>query len=624
MVVVAAGSIAVQGLNITYEEYAKFPKLFHLDEYHECLKQADGLYCVGTFHVKPSQEPDHIYELMKEYSRDDHNFNRTLIHRGVCVSSRCPSLSHVHNVSERFDRCVAQDSNQRSLQTKLTELIYCRSHAEDDAFNNTNAAIETPHRVFVYAVLGLLALNVIGTIYDKVKGDAANKSKILMSWSILSNWKELVGPYPDGDPRLAAVLPFAIFRVIMMILVMLTHAVLIQSSMYMANPLLLEYSSRQWPMMMLRNGSSLIQILLMLSSFFLAHSLLNCNEITIGIVLKQLGKRIFRIMPVYILVIGFVATWWPLMNDGPLWHYFVGMESQVCRHKFWNHAFFIRKFFTAEPFCLVPTWSLVADMQLYILGCLVILCLQRVRRLALLLLGIGFVLFSILNAILSYINLWRPFMLTSGPENFRTMFTNDPSVYKFYMSPVTSLSAMMAGLFLAYLYYQINKTGVRRYDHKWLFYASILMLIIWPSCGYFLQFYMSREFSAFYMAFERLVTLILSGMLLFSMFNRILKKKIKTHTANIPTKGSPNRMFSWRIWYPLGRSSLSVLMLHWCVNMMFKASTLQPITRNALGMTADTITTTFVTYLLALPVTLLVEIPFTMLYSALTSRQKQD
>ncbi|CAB3260128.1 unnamed protein product [Arctia plantaginis] len=238
MVVVATGSIAVQGLNITYEEYAKFPKLFHLDEYHECLKQADGLYCVGTFHVKPTQEPDHIYELMKEYSRDDHNFNRTLIHR----------------------------------------------------------------------VLGLLALNMIGTIYDKVKGDDANKSKILMSWSILSNWKELVGPYPDGDPRLAAVLPFASFRVIMMILVMLTHAVLIQSSMYMANPLHLEYSSRQWPMMMLRNGSSLIQILLMLSSFFLAHSLLNCNEITFGIVLKQIGKRIFRIMPVYILVIGFVAT----------------------------------------------------------------------------------------------------------------------------------------------------------------------------------------------------------------------------------------------------------------------------------------------------------------------------
>ncbi|CAB3245518.1 unnamed protein product [Arctia plantaginis] len=524
------------------EEYAKFPKLFHLDEYHECLKQADGRYCVGTFHVKPLQEPDHIYELMKEYSLDDHNFNRTLIHRGVCVSSRCPSLSHVHNVSERFDRCVAQDSNQRSLQTKLTELIYCRSHAEDDAFNNTNAAIETPHRVFVYAVLGLLALNVIGTIYDKVKGDDANKSKILMSWSILSNWKELVGPYPDGDPRLAAVLPFASFR----------------------------------------------------------------------------------IMPVYILVIGFAATWWPLMSDGPLWHSFVGKESQICRHKFWNHAFFIRNFFTAEPFCLAQTWSLAADMQLYILGCLVILCLQRVRRLALLLLGIGFVLFSILNAILSYINLWRPFMLISGPENLRTMFINEPSFYKFYLSSVTSLSAMMAGLFLAYLYYQINKTGVRRHDNKWLFYTSILMLIIWPSCGYFLQIYMSREFSAFYMAFERLVTLILSGMLLFSMFNRMLKKKLKTHTANTPTKDSPKRMFSWRIWYPLGRSSLSVLMLHWCVNMMFTASTLQPITRNALSVTADTITTTFVTYLLALPVTLLVEIPFTTLYSALTSRQKQE
>ncbi|CAB3222279.1 unnamed protein product [Arctia plantaginis] len=556
MVVVAAGSIAVQGLEITYEEYAKFPKLFHLDEYHECLKQADGLYCLGTFHVKPTQEPDHIYELMKEYSRDDHNFNRTLIHR------------------------------------------------EDDAFNNTNAAIETPHRVFVYAVLGLLALNVIGTIYDKVKGDAANKSKILMSWSILSNWKELVGPYPDGDPRLAAVLPFAGFRVIMMILVILAHAVLIQYIMYMANPLLGEYASRQWTTMMVKNGSSLMQMLFMLSSFFLAHSLLNFNEITVGLILKQIGKRMFRIMPVYILVIGFAATWWPLMNDGPLWHYLVGMESQVCRHKFWNHAFFIRNFFTAEPFCLVQTWFLAVDMQLYLLGCLVILCLQRVRRLALLLLGIGFVLFSTLNGILAYIYQWRPLMFVSGPENLRTIYRNDPSFYEFYTNPVTSLSAMMAGLFLAHLYYKINKTEVRPNNRKWLFYTSILMLIIWTSCGHFLQIYMSREFSAFYMAFERLVTLISAGMLLFSEFHGILKKKMKTHTANIPTKGFSNLLFSWRIWYPLGRSSLSVLMLHWCVNMMFTASTLQPINRNALGVTADTITTTFVTYLLALPITL--------------------
>ncbi|XP_075984169.1 nose resistant to fluoxetine protein 6-like [Anticarsia gemmatalis] len=464
LVIVVTGSSVVSAMDITYAQHAQFPKLFHLDNYEDCLGAADGLYCVGTFHVRTMKERDPTYELMKEYSLDRHNFNRTLIHRGYCVSSRCPSLSHVHDASKRFERCAALQAKRRSMRAMLTELSYCRTHAEEHAPNID--AIGMPHVVFLCVVFAIFVLNAIGTVYDVMKKDE-KKIKWLTNWSVVSNWPQLVGPYPAGDPRLAAILPLEGGRVFLIMMVVFTHSGCIHHRLYMENPKYIEEMSHHWLMMPLQNGTSAVQLFIILSSFLLAHSLLSSHQpLSFRVLPRLVAKRLLRLMPVYLLVIGFGATWWPLLRTGPLWHAAVDAESHVCRRKFWAHFFFVHNFVEPEKHCFVQTWFLAVDTQLYILAGIITLCLSRVRRIALPLLGGAFIITVLLNATLAYINHWKPVMFMSGPEHLRSMFQGDPSFHSFYISPLGSVPTMLVGVFLAHLLRELNEKGFKAYEHK--------------------------------------------------------------------------------------------------------------------------------------------------------------
>lgn len=47
------------------DEYLRLPQLFHLDNYHRCLTQKNGLYCLATYHITPPLQSHREYELIK-------------------------------------------------------------------------------------------------------------------------------------------------------------------------------------------------------------------------------------------------------------------------------------------------------------------------------------------------------------------------------------------------------------------------------------------------------------------------------------------------------------------------------------------------------------------------------
>uniref|UniRef100_A0A2A4K862 Acyltransferase 3 domain-containing protein n=1 Tax=Heliothis virescens TaxID=7102 RepID=A0A2A4K862_HELVI len=447
------------------EQYVQFPQLFHLDEWETCLARPGALYCLGTFSIKPLSDPHPTYELIMEYSMDPHHFNRTQLHRGYCVSSRCSDVTG-GSPSRRFQRCTSQQLQRFRLRAQLTELSYCRSHAQHKALSNISSSVDTPHRVFLYAIAAIVLLNVVGTVYD-VNTKSDRKLRVVTSWSLVSNWQHLKSPFPAGDPRLDTLLPVEAFRVIMVVLVVFVHAGCLHNILYLQNPQYVEQMSHRPVMMLLQNGSSSIQMLLLLSSFFLADSLLQAPQPPSFILLpKLILKRIFRIAPVYILVMGFSATWWPLTRDGPMWPMLVGRESDICRRKFWPNVFFLQNFIQPELMCQWQTWFLAVDMQLYVVGCFVMLCVSRMRDRALQVLGSGFVCAVLLNLCRAYLNDWKSLMFDSMPNNIRNKFESTPSFSQYYTHPCGSLPAALLGLFVAHLLHHLRDTGFKPQEHK--------------------------------------------------------------------------------------------------------------------------------------------------------------
>ncbi|KAJ8712634.1 hypothetical protein PYW08_007938 [Mythimna loreyi] len=601
--------------DVTDEEYARFPRLYHLDDYSACLSQPDGLYCLGTFHLAPLKQPHPVYDMLKEYSLDRHHFNRTQLHRGYCVSSRCPSLTE-RNASLRFERCAAQWARRLALRTSLSRLSYCRTHAQEFAQAHSPAPLDLPQKVFLYVVGAIVALNVLGTVYDIATGDHTKKNPLLSAWSVRSNWRRLTASYEDGDPRLAALTPVQGVRVLLMMLIMATHSGCIHDMLYLYNPRWIEQISRHPVLMIFLNGTSVVQIFVLLSNFLLGYNLLlysKSNIISYRLLPYITLKRIARIFPVYMVVTGYAATWWARSSTGPLWAPAVGAESDVCRRKFWSHMFFVHNLLNPEEICLVQTWFVAVDMQLYVVAALALLALLRRGRGARAALAALALLSCALNGLLAYAFDWKSIMYFAYPSALKTMYSGIPSFSWLYQAPWGSLPACFIGLLLAFLHFDLQEAGVKVSSYKWLrgsYTWALLLIVSWILAGNYVRQWEAPWFTASYVALERPVLSLLAGAILLGMVNGL--------------EGWLKHLMAWRGWHAMGRMSLSVLMLHWILNLSLAASRPQPIATSLLSVVVDWTATSCGSYLLAVPLTLMLEMPPTRLVSSLLHKDTKQ
>ncbi|XP_023942007.2 O-acyltransferase like protein [Bicyclus anynana] len=596
---VAAAAAAAR--EFTEEDQFRLPRLYHLDNYERCLAPRDGLYCVGSFRLSTDQ-PNAAYNFIKEYSSDPQNFDRTLVHRGYCLTSRCPSKES--NTTLRFERCVEQQALSPGLQASL-ESISCKTHED---LRVKKQGMDTPQQVWLGFVAVFCFFNLIGTLYDlATRGEG--KSRLLNAWSVRANFARLLATYEDGDPRLSALAPLQGVKTLLLALIIMTHSAEIQHKLYLYNP---EYFERilQHPItMLIRNGSALTQIFIVISNFLFAYSLLLYSKT------KQLGlaqlpmcilHRLARITPVHLLLVGFAATWWRPMNDGPQWALTVGAESDICRKKFWTHALYLHNVFNAEEYCLLPTWFLAVDMQLYIVAAILTLYLMQKKKNQIPILATLFVLSCALNFGLAYINEWKSLLYIMVPENVRQTFRGVPSFAQFYTSPWGSLPACLMGLLTAHIHFSMQEQGYKITKHKWvvwLYQLTVPLHMAWIMAGNAILGHTTRVAAAAYVAVERPSFALLASLTLLGIANNI--------------DDWFRRAAAWRGWAAIGRMSLAIMMLHWIINV-HRVGSLRTLTEASVAsIGGDMLTTMLWTTVLAVPVTVLVESPVTRSFTAL-------
>ncbi|XP_032527490.1 O-acyltransferase like protein-like [Danaus plexippus] len=593
------GVVAATDRDFTDVEQLRLPRLFHLDNYERCLAQRGGQYCLGSFRVSADQE-NPKYEFIKEFSSSPQNFDRTLLHRGYCVSSRCPSEA---NITLRFERCIQQHVLPPGFTAAL-QTYSCETKKEVDF------KMDIPQFAFLLVIGIILFLNLMGTLYDLLKGGEA-KSKLLMSWSLRVNWQRLTSTHDDGDPRLTALAPIQGVRVLLLILVMMTHASEIQHKVYLYNPEFFEKVLTYPITMLIKNGSSITQIFIVLSNFLFGYSLLIYSKN------KQLGlsqlpacimHRIARITPIHMLVVGFAATWWQESGSGPQWAATIGAESQICRKKFWTHFFFLHNFIYKDEHCLLQTWFLAVDMQVYFVASALMLYMIQKKKNRIQILTCLFILSCLLNAGLAYINDWKSLLYIMLPENVRTTFHGIPSFSQYYISPWGSLPSCFIGLITACVHFDMQEHGYKIAKQRWfttLYHLSIPLIVLCLLAGNVMLRHTSRGAVSSFLAAERPTVAFLAAICILGIANNV---------DNIF-----RRVTGWRGWTALGRMSLSVLMLHWVINMRLVASKRTLLEASVFTIAADLLSTILWTYCAALPLTLLVEAPLQRTFNSLLS-----
>nr|XP_021196139.2 nose resistant to fluoxetine protein 6 [Helicoverpa armigera] len=596
----------VAGQDYTDEDRAHFPRLFHLDEYDRCLAKTDGVYCLGTFDLTPAKLPHPTYELMKKYSDESYrHFNRTRIHRGYCLSLRCPtSTLNVHNTtavdfevtdSIRFERCADFYAQKHDLRASLQTLHYCRTHVDAKTDKKPTAA----ERIFKQVIYALVLANVIGTIYDVFVEDGPNKNKLLSAFSIPANWRRLTYLPDGGDPRQTALVALDGVRVMALGFTTYAHASVFHYMFHTINPEYLEQLTQRWDGIILTDGTSLIQGFVMMSCFLTGYNLLmfsQKHELGIHLLPLCIIKRYIRITPVHLLIVGYGATWWLYTRDGPLVPTTIGLESEACKAKFWYHVFLLNNVVDSNNYCVVPTWFLPVNMHMYILACTMVLLFWRRRCFAVRLYTILLIASCLLTAVIAYMQEYKAMIYLSLPEQIRRIFRDTPSFTDFYLSSWGAIPSCFVGLILAHIQHEIDLKNVKLSDYKWfvyLHYGSFPLLFTWATTGFFMQGNYSPVFNAVYVAFDRPFYCILMAIGILGI---------------IHIDGPIRRFYSWSGWRSMARMSLTVMMLHWCINMSIGTRP-SAFGTSVLDTLVDWSATNLFTYAAAVPITIMVEYP---------------
>ncbi|XP_063833268.1 uncharacterized protein LOC135082404 [Ostrinia nubilalis] len=654
--------VIVSGKELTDEEYYRMPRVFHLDDYEACLSRRGGLYCLGAFRLAPRSAGDPVYDLMLEYSKIPQNFNRTLVRRGYCVSSRCPLEDPSdRNNSWRFERCVARWAQAQGFHSTPHSIEYCRTTEQRQA--RASSEVDTPVIIFTAVVLCVLFLNVVGTVYDLNTPDSEKKSPLLMAWSARSNWRRLT----DCTERAPDLAPLSGVRVVVILLVINLHGAVFYYMSYTYNTRSLEHMMRTPVVEPVRNGTSLVEMFVLLSNFLLAHQLLrqarthsvglrllpkiwlarfirysagstSCSRTsccgrrgltasvqcwvnfllahqllrqarTHSVGLRLLPKiwlaRFIRLSALHLLAVGFAATYWARLGDGPVWHA-VETSARVCRRKFWAHLLLLQNLVDPYNQCMPQTWFVAVDMQLFLLTSVLALLLLPRRRWALPVLGTLLVASVAANGYFAYLFGWKTLYFELTAENAHAQFVGVASFAHYYAAPWGSLPAALLGLGLAFLQARLQEKGFHIHHHKWLtclYRYSVPLIVAYMASGAAAHHITSKLGIAIYVALERPIFSLLCALLLFGLVNNI--------------DNTFRRVLSWRGFAVAGRVTLAALLLHWPLELGLQARSQVPLSYSHYGFLYGFVSTSVLTYALCIPITVLFETPFQRMLTAM-------
>lgn len=449
-------SAVIYQLNET--DHEKMPNLVRLDPYEKCLRDPTALYCtVGIDLV--SDTPSPLLNMIQEYSEDkSKHFNYTHIYQGICVNQRCQGINSSVPLPSYLESCLNRTFwEEYRLKTRTTKDIFC---------NNKNNAFDTEDIIVAAVFLALIMFNAFGTLYDVffTTGKANEGVKLLLCFSIRRNYLRLIKDNYEGDSRDGQLRSLNGMRSICIGMVILAHSLAV--CIFVENPIYLEKMFYSPFTMLITNGTLIMQGFFTLSGLLLVFKYfpyMEKNEYSWTIILKGILLRWLRLTPAYAVIIGFTATCMRHLGSGPLWDMFVNVEVMDCRRDWWRHFIYINNYFE-DSYCMIQSWYLAADMQLFLVGIIIVVfCRTKTSRIVTLstLSVIGIIVPTLHTY---YQDLDGVMLLT--PETARNYFITDDTFNHVYKRGHTNLLGYILGMALGYILYYWNDSGINLNKYK--------------------------------------------------------------------------------------------------------------------------------------------------------------
>uniref|UniRef100_A0A2M4BGF2 Putative nose resistant to fluoxetine protein 6 n=1 Tax=Anopheles marajoara TaxID=58244 RepID=A0A2M4BGF2_9DIPT len=470
------------------------PNIFMYDDFDSCIARSNtSVYCYAKTVLPVDQFPaGFVVPNTESTDRIVIEHRRHVLELGVCTA-KC--LEEVHQLSETersaldlpaipvnftflipsklFPTMVADNRRYSSL------VNVCINKRLRDEYNITGHTIleycrpptSRPSPPFSFLELAFIAITVIlvgalliATLIDlSSSNDKAPHDDWVMAFSVRQNWNRLL-----ADPRSPSLHHELLYvdglRVLVNHLVILLHSSLAAGIVPTSNWADFEHLMNFYPALAYFSSNAfLVQIFFTIGGYLLSVNFLrdaNTRPIDARYVASKLLNRLLRLLPVYgyfVLLSVSVNVRFDTNVNG--FRPFTA-ENGICRQNWWSNLLFLNNLAWPEDLCLMHTWYLATDFQLFILALIVLLAVHRWPKSS----GTVFTVATLVSlwmpAYITHTNKLHP-VLPAKLSETKLLTMHDPWIRKIYMPSYTNTGSYLAGLIAGYLHHRVTNNKLQ-------------------------------------------------------------------------------------------------------------------------------------------------------------------
>lgn len=525
--------------------------------------------------------------------------------------SRCGKFNQTtESWRDAAQSCVTTAVAQYDLKAQVLSVDWCMK-------TDVAVASSGPARALAVLCTVLVALACLATGVH-VLGDRCAKAecnRFLLAFSLKRNFDILTynRRKPRTDDRMKDVASIEGIRFLGMQCVIFSHVLLIYAYSYIDNPQYIEKMYDQFAWQAVFNSPLWIQAFFAMSGFLTAYSVLlstPAKPITLFKCFMSIVNRWIRLTPVAIFALWFTMAWFPLLGSGPQWSWLVEREATECAERWWYHILYVHNYLPTGKFCMGHTWYLAADMQLHVLGVILLLLLMRYRRATILVLMIIVVVSGAASGLVVYFYDLTPIITAQAPEKLRSMFAGSQILSLVYLPFWMNLPGYIGGIATAFILHHNGTEGnIKLKDSKWfnaLFHAALFLggVVVLAGVVFLSDSGLPRWASATYASLDRVLVAVFFCVFMLGCFSRCWSLV--------------RDALEWRGFHILGRLSYCVFLIHFIVLRLTLAGNTQLGHASILSMISLLITSSVLSYMAAVPICMLVELPLIQLWKAIT------
>ncbi|CAG7728552.1 unnamed protein product [Allacma fusca] len=468
----------------------------------------------------------------------------------VCLPSSC-NLDDVNKLTTYMFAQIGLYSQILSCDVK-----------EDTHLNTGDWAM-----IGILGVLGLLIF--VGTMIDgclarnadpdKPKRKPGTGVQVLVAFSLITNIRKWQNVGPGGGENFGCLHGL---RFMSTLWVILAHTWFMVIYVPWWNMVDVKLAHKTWTVLTMLNATVAVDTFFVMGGMLVSYNLLKTYAKTGGQInyIMYVVHRYLRLTPTYAILVGIMATIFPLLGNGPYWG-LMNEWGQYCKDHWWTNLLYINNLVYSSEICQAEAWYLSDDMQFYIFTPLLVYPLWKFKVPGKIILGVLTIL-SIAAPGLHVQLEDRPVPTIIGSRSNQSFYAD------VYIKPWTRVQTYFVGMWLGYLLFKTRGKKIKLAPPVvmlgWVISTGIALAVLYGIAPWFDPLTpIPQAWKVIYASFHRVGWAISISWIIFACINGY--------------GGYINNFLSWTPFIPLGRLSFTTYLVSLHVQTVLHLTIRQPL-----------------------------------------------